>query len=177
MRPQEFVLCVDGSRGRDALSLHTHKTLPELIPHKSKLSSNCLSARPSPQALEQAAAIRAKEPVSRLLARCQASLSLLNKAEPKTGNNQASVASTWALNFKEIEQDPVAADILRVSAFLSPIRIALEPTQREPTQQAVLAGVLATSRKDCAQEALAPSRAKGAQKARSRGSEQRHPMQ
>jgi tetratricopeptide (TPR) repeat protein len=53
-------------------------------------------------------------------------LSLLNKAQPSAGEYPASIATTWALNFQEVEQDPAAADILRVSAFLSPDAIPLE---------------------------------------------------
>ena len=82
-----------------------------------------------PLALEQAAAyIVAKSArFQDYLASFQRQrLVLLNKAQPKTGEYPASVASTWALNFLEVEQDPVAADILRVSAFLSPETIPLE---------------------------------------------------
>ena len=73
-------------------------------------------------------------------------LSLLNKAQPRTGKYPASVASTWALNFQEVEQDPVAADILRVSAFLSPDAIPLELLTEGASQLGpVLAEALATS--------------------------------
>jgi hypothetical protein len=61
-------------------------------------------------------------------------LTLLNKAQPKTGDYPESVASTWALNFQEVEKDPVAADILRVSAFLSPEGIPLELLTDEASQ-------------------------------------------
>jgi tetratricopeptide (TPR) repeat protein len=53
-------------------------------------------------------------------------LSLLNKANPKTGDYPSSIASTWSLNFQEVEQNPISADILRVSAFLSPDAIPFE---------------------------------------------------
>jgi hypothetical protein len=82
-----------------------------------------------PLALEQAAAyIRAKGArFQDYLASYQRQrLTLLNKAQPKTGEYPASVAKTWALNFQEVEQDPVAADLLRLSAFLSPDAIPLE---------------------------------------------------
>jgi tetratricopeptide (TPR) repeat protein len=73
-------------------------------------------------------------------------LSLLNKADPKTGDYPASVAETWALNFQEVEQNPVAADILRVSAFLSPDAIPLELLTGGASQLGpVLAGALTTS--------------------------------
>jgi tetratricopeptide (TPR) repeat protein len=82
-----------------------------------------------PLALEQAAAyITAKKArFQDYLASYQRQhLALLNKVQPKTGEYPASVAKTWALNFQEVEQDPLAADILRVSAFLSPDDIPLE---------------------------------------------------
>src|SRR6266700_1530276 len=85
-------------------------------------------------------------------------LSLLNKAQPRTGEYPASVASTWALNFLEVEQDPVAADILRVSAFLSPEGIPLELLTEGASQLGpVLAEALATSEDPLAlNEALEP---------------------
>ena len=102
-----------------------------------------------PLALEQAAAyITAKAArFQDYLASFQRQrLSLLNKAQPKTGEYPASVASTWALNFQEIEQDPIAADVLRVSAFLSPDAIPLELLTDGVSQLGpVLAEALATS--------------------------------
>jgi tetratricopeptide (TPR) repeat protein len=53
-------------------------------------------------------------------------LSLLEKANPKIGDYPSSIASTWSLNFQEVEQNPISADILRVSAFLSPDAIPFE---------------------------------------------------
>jgi hypothetical protein len=82
-----------------------------------------------PLALEQAAAYLAAKNArfqDYLSSYRQQSLSLLNKAQPKTGEYPASVASTWALNFQEVEQEPIAADILRLSAFLSPENVPLE---------------------------------------------------
>ena len=102
-----------------------------------------------PLALEQAAAyITAKAArFQDYLASFQRQrLTLLNKAQPKTGEYPASVASTWALNFQEVEQDPVVADILRVSAFLSPDAIPLELLTEGASQLGpVLAVALATS--------------------------------
>ncbi len=68
------------------------------------------------------------------------------------------MASTWALNFQEVEQDPVAADILRVSAFLSPDAIPLELLTDGASQLGpVLAGALAASEDPLAlNEALEP---------------------
>jgi tetratricopeptide (TPR) repeat protein len=102
-----------------------------------------------PLALEQAAAY-----ITAKMARFQdylagylkQRLALLNKAQPKTGEYPDSVASTWALNFQEVEKDPVAADILRVSAYLSPDAIPLELLSSGASQLGpVLAGTLATA--------------------------------
>lgn len=85
-------------------------------------------------------------------------LSLLNKAQPRTGEYPASVAKTWALNFQEVEKDTVAADILRVSAFLSPDAIPLELLTEAASQLGpVLAEALASSEDPLAlNEALEP---------------------
>jgi tetratricopeptide (TPR) repeat protein len=114
-----------------------------------------------PLALEQAAAYITAKMVrfqDYLTSYQQQRLALLNKAQPKTGEYPASVASTWALNFQEVEQDPVAADILRVSAFLSPDDIPLELLSSGASQLGpVLAGALAASEDPLAlNEALAP---------------------
>jgi tetratricopeptide (TPR) repeat protein len=114
-----------------------------------------------PLALEQAAAyITAKSArFQNYLARFQQQrLALLDKAQPRTGEYPASIASTWALNFQEVEKDPVAADVLRVSAFLSPEAIPLELLTDGASQLGpVLAGALATSEDPLAlNEALEP---------------------
>jgi tetratricopeptide (TPR) repeat protein len=84
-------------------------------------------------------------------------LSLLNKAQPRTGDYPASVASTWALNFQEVEQDPVAADILRVSAFLSPDAIPFELLTEGASQLGpVIASTLTTEDPLALNEALEP---------------------
>jgi tetratricopeptide (TPR) repeat protein len=102
-----------------------------------------------PLALEQAAAyITAKTARFQdyLASYLKQRLALLNEAQPKTGEYPASVAKTWALNFQEVEKDPVAADILRVSAFLSPDAIPLELLTDGASQLGpVLVGALATA--------------------------------
>ena len=45
-------------------------------------------------------------------------LALLNKAQPKATDYPESVETTWAINFREVEQEPASADVLRLSAFL-----------------------------------------------------------
>jgi tetratricopeptide (TPR) repeat protein len=113
-----------------------------------------------PLALEQAAAyLRAKGArFHDYLASYQRQrLALLNKADPKTGNYPAPVAKTWALNFQEVEKDPVAADILRVSAFLSPDTIPLELFIKGASQLGpVLAKELASEDPLTLNEALEP---------------------
>ncbi len=54
-------------------------------------------------------------------------LELLNEAHPVTGDYPASVATTWAMNFEEVESaSEAASDLLRLSAFLSPDKIPFE---------------------------------------------------
>ncbi len=53
-------------------------------------------------------------------------LQVLNKSHPKLGDYPASVATTWDLNVREVEQTPAALDLLHLSAFLSPEQIPLE---------------------------------------------------
>jgi tetratricopeptide (TPR) repeat protein len=87
----------------------------------------------------------------------QLRLSLLNKAGPKLGNYPASVASTWSLNFQEVEKDRVAADILRVSSFLSPDAIPLELLTEGAWQLGtVIASTLTTDDSLALNEALEP---------------------
>jgi len=52
-------------------------------------------------------------------------LKVLNKSRPKLGDYPASVATTWDLNVREVEQMPAVLDLLRLSAFLSPEQIPL----------------------------------------------------
>ncbi len=102
-----------------------------------------------PLALEQAAAYivaKAARFQDYLASYQRQRLALLNKAQPKTGEYPASIAKTWELNFQEVKQVPVAADILRVSAFLSPDSIPLEVLTEGASQLGpVLAGAFATS--------------------------------
>jgi tetratricopeptide (TPR) repeat protein len=83
-----------------------------------------------PLALEQAGAyIRANKPrfqdyLKSFRAR---RLELLKRRAPVTGDYPESVATTWSLNFRAVEEESDAsADLLRLSAFLSPDRIPLE---------------------------------------------------
>jgi tetratricopeptide (TPR) repeat protein len=49
---------------------------------------------------------------------------------PIAGGYAESIATTWALNFREVEQAPHSADLLRFSAFLAPRDIPLELIER-----------------------------------------------
>jgi tetratricopeptide (TPR) repeat protein len=83
-----------------------------------------------PLALEQAAAfILAKQARFQdyLVSYGKQRLKLLQQARPVAGEYPESVATTWALNFQEVEQaSQAAADLLTLSAFLSPDRIPFE---------------------------------------------------
>jgi tetratricopeptide (TPR) repeat protein len=57
-------------------------------------------------------------------------LELLEKRLPVMGGYKGTVATTWAINFAEVEKAPVSADLLRLSAFLSPAMIPLELLER-----------------------------------------------
>jgi tetratricopeptide (TPR) repeat protein len=114
-----------------------------------------------PLALEQAAAYLAAKMArfqDYLASYRQQRLALLNKAQPRVGDYPASVANTWALNFQEIEQVSVPAEVLRVSAFLSPEGIPLELLTEGASQLGpVLSEALATSADPLAlNEALEP---------------------
>ena len=83
-----------------------------------------------PLALEQAGAF-ILENKSRfkdyLKSYCKRRLELLEERGPVTGNYPESVRTTWAMNFREVEQASApAADVLRLSALLSPDDIPLE---------------------------------------------------
>jgi tetratricopeptide (TPR) repeat protein len=54
-------------------------------------------------------------------------LELLNKHGPVAGDYHESVRTTWSMNFRQLEKESeAAADLLRLSAFLSPDSIPLE---------------------------------------------------
>ncbi|HEV7676316.1 MAG TPA: tetratricopeptide repeat protein [Candidatus Angelobacter sp.] len=57
-------------------------------------------------------------------------LELLEKRLPVMGGYKGTVATTWAMNFAEVEKTPASADLLRLSAFLSPAMIPLELLER-----------------------------------------------
>lgn len=88
-----------------------------------------------PLALEQAAAYIAETGASfssYLTGYRKQGLKLLEKQGPVMGNDEKeqqkrTVATTWALNFADIEKNfPASEDLLRLSAFLAPDSIPLE---------------------------------------------------
>ncbi len=83
-----------------------------------------------PLALEQAGAYMAANQArfqDYLVSYRQRQLELLEKRTPVVGDYPESVATTWAINFAEVEATSKAsADLLRVSAYLSPDSIPLE---------------------------------------------------
>jgi tetratricopeptide (TPR) repeat protein len=83
-----------------------------------------------PLALEQAGAFltETRSPLAAYEVSYRANrLALLERSTPATGDYAASVATTWAMNFSELERaSPTAAALLRISAFLAPDAIPLE---------------------------------------------------
>jgi tetratricopeptide (TPR) repeat protein len=68
-------------------------------------------------------------------------LELLEKRLPVMGGYKGTVATTWAMNFAEVEKAPASADLLRLSAFLSHAMIPLELLERG---KAEVGGLLAS---------------------------------
>jgi tetratricopeptide (TPR) repeat protein len=57
-------------------------------------------------------------------------IALLEQHVPVMGGYKGTVATTWAINFAEVEKTPASADLLRLSAFLAPILIPFELLER-----------------------------------------------
>jgi tetratricopeptide (TPR) repeat protein len=87
-------------------------------------------------------------------------LELLNKYGPVAGDYHESIRSTWSLNFRQLERESeAAADLLRLSAFLSPDSIPLEfIATGSPELGNLLAAALADVQEDpvVLNETLAP---------------------
>ena len=83
-----------------------------------------------PLALEQAAAFVTANDTSfgdYLTSFRKRHLELLDETSPVAGDYQASVETTWAMNFAQIDtESQAAAEVLRVSAFLAPESIPCE---------------------------------------------------
>ncbi|MEO1298251.1 MAG: tetratricopeptide repeat protein [Cyanobacteria bacterium J06636_16] len=85
---------------------------------------------------------------------------VLQRSRPITGEYARSVANTWSLNFRQVEVDsPIAAALLRVSAFLAPEGIPYEVfEQGAEALQSPLKEALAIAPTDptCVPEILMP---------------------
>lgn len=120
MLPEEAVTFLFSRTGRDDDNAEEREAAANIAQELGYL----------PLALEQAGAyVNAKKAQFQqyLASYRKRRLELLQEARPVTGEYPESVATTWALNFREIEETSIAAsDLLRASAFLSPDRIPLE---------------------------------------------------
>jgi tetratricopeptide (TPR) repeat protein len=96
-----------------------------------------------PLALEQAAAYIAETGASfssYVAGYRKQGLKLLEKQGPVIGNDEKeqqkrTVATTWALNFADVEKNsPASADLLRLSAFLAPDAIPLELLEKSTAE-------------------------------------------
>ena len=106
-----------------------------------------------PLALEQAGAyIEAKGARFQdyLISYRKRNLELLKTSKPVAGGYPESVATTWAMNFQEVEQtSPAASDLLRISAFLDPQSIPFDLiTKGAPDLGPTLSAALADSQED-----------------------------
>jgi nucleoside phosphorylase/Tfp pilus assembly protein PilF len=119
MLPEEAVMFLFKRTGRDDKNPIERKAAADLAAELGYL----------PLALEQASAYITQKTTrfqDYLASYGRQRLNVLNKSLPKAGDYPESVATTWLLNFREVEKTPEAADILRMSAFLSPDAIPLE---------------------------------------------------
>ncbi|MEM9484320.1 MAG: tetratricopeptide repeat protein, partial [Cyanobacteria bacterium P01_F01_bin.116] len=109
-----------------------------------------------PLALEQAAAyiVAKKARFQDYLASYQKrKLARLETAKPKLGKYPDSIATTWTLNFQQVEKaSPASADLLRVSALLHPDAIPFELLTQGGSQ---LGDALAEALADVAEDPLA----------------------
>jgi tetratricopeptide (TPR) repeat protein len=120
MMPEEAIQFLFTRTGRDAndpAQRHAAEQLAETLGYL-------------PLALEQAGAfLTAKKARFQdyLTSYRKRHLELLQESRPVTGDYPESVATTWALNFREVEKvSEASSDLLRLSAFLSPDNIPLE---------------------------------------------------
>ena len=119
MQPEEALAFLLKRTGRDEPESHERTAGEQLAKELGYL----------PLALEQSSAyiLEKKARFQDYLASYRKQrLTLLNKAQPKATDYPESVETTWAINFREVEKEPAAADILRLSAFLGPDHIPLE---------------------------------------------------
>lgn len=120
MSPEEAVLFLLDRTGRAAAESAERRAACDLAHELGYL----------PLALEQAAAfLSAKQSRFQdyLTSYRKRRLELLEREKPGRGDYPFSVATTWEMNFREVEKcSPVAAELLRLSAFLAPDSIPVE---------------------------------------------------
>lgn len=117
-----------------------------------------------PLALEQAAAYILDRQIrfqDYLTIYQQHRLAVLQRSRPVVGDYSESVATTWALNFRQVEKvSSAAADLLRISAFLAPEAIPYELFEQGVMVLGTtsLGAVLASAASDlcCMADLLAP---------------------
>ena len=142
MQPEEAVAFLLKRTGRDEPESHERTAAEQLAKELGYL----------PLALEQSSAYMLEKHArfqDYLASYRKQRLALLNKAQPKATDYPESVATTWAINFREVEKEPAAAEVLRLSAFLGPDHIPLELlTQGASHLGPVLSEVLARATDD-----------------------------
>ena len=119
MQPEEAVAFLLKRTGRDAPKSHERAAAEQVAKELGYL----------PLALEQSSAYMLEKHArfqDYLASYRKQRLALLNKAQPKATDYPESVATTWAINFGEVEQEPASADVLCLSAFLGSDHIPLE---------------------------------------------------
>lgn len=120
MAPEEALQFLFTRTGRDDNSAAERKAAEQIAEELGYL----------PLALEQAGAFGTAKQArfqDYLAGYRKRRLELLKESGPVTGDYPESVATTWAINFREVENvSEAASDLLRGSAFLSPDRIPLE---------------------------------------------------
>lgn len=140
MSPEEALEFLVTRTGRDDKNAAETKAAEQLAEELGYL----------PLALEQAGAfIKAKKARFQdyIASYSKRRLELLKESGPVAGEYPESVATTWSINFQEVEKvSEAASDLLRASAFLSPDRIPLEliaegKTELGPALSAALADV------------------------------------
>lgn len=120
MSPEESVKFLFTRTGRDDNNAKEKSAAAEIAEETGYL----------PLALEQAGAfVNAKKARFQdyLAGYRKRRLELLKESRPVTGDYPGSVATTWSINFQEVQKaSEASSDLLRASAFLSPDRIPLE---------------------------------------------------
>ncbi|TMD99385.1 MAG: tetratricopeptide repeat protein, partial [Chloroflexi bacterium] len=142
MQPEEAVAFLLKRTGRDNPNSHEQTAAEQLAKELRYL----------PLALEQSSAYMLEKHArfqDYLASYRKQRLAVLNRSRPTATDYPESVASTWAINFREVKREPAAADVLRLSAFLGPDHIPLELlTQGASHLGPVLSEVLASAADD-----------------------------